>query len=116
MKVSKQITGSAKDWQFTFDQANLNDWTIMTQEMNNLERIQKLLPRLTGVANIAYDDGTPITFEQIQAREAPIAVYIAMTLAWNDAVSNAYKVEAEEKNESTGDSSDSSEPGSSSPA
>src|SRR4051812_38654630 len=108
MKVSKHITGKSGDWEFTFDRARYNDWTIMNTGIPWPEQIKAILPRLRATSGVAFDDGTPIPHEDIAAQEAPIEVYLAMLGAWQSAVVDSFRSEAEEKNEVTPPSSDSS--------
>lgn len=116
MKISRNLKVPVDGAVFVFEPIRRNDWGVVEQfkgkDLNG--QVDLVLAKLQGVEGLAFEDGAPITVEDIKAESGvlPGELYARILRLWLEAFNRSLRGEVEAGNGPTPDSSGSSAPGS----
>jgi hypothetical protein len=114
MKIPSKLVVTQEGANFTFKPLMLDDWGLLVRARETGDpstQFDLVIDKLLGVEGLTFDDGTPITLEDIKGKQVvPARFYRTLLDMWSGAVAARAQQEAEAGNESTPASSDSSVP------
>lgn len=103
MIIDSDLVVKVGDGTAIFEEPTLRDWAIMI-DMNGKsleEQSDILLPKLKEIQGFQYQDGTPVTVQDLKNKKFSAKFFLQLIQAWTKAIVEGLRGESDEKKDAT---------------